>query len=288
MKTPLRLAIQKSGRLKDTSAELIRECGIHLQNRGANPLKAPATNFPLELLYLRDDDIPSCIADQAADAGIVGLNVVEEKQKPLRIVERLGFARCRLSIALPEAVPYESLRDLDGLHIATSYPRILRRFLDEEGIREATIHEISGSVELAPSIGLARGICDIVSSGSTLIANGLKEVVPILHSEAVLVAAEELSEPKQAILEKLLFRIRAVNNAKDRKYILLNTHEDNVEKIVRILPGLKSPTIVDLAEPGWKSMHSVVYEDEFWEVIDMLKEAGAQSILVVAVDKLID
>ena len=285
---PLRLAIQKSGRLKEGSSELIRECGIHFQNRGNNSLKVSASNFPLELLYLRDDDIPGCVADKAADIGIVGLNVVEEKQKQIRVVEKLGFAKCRLSIALPKASSRKSIEDLNGLHLATTYPNLLRKFLDENNVRGATIHEISGSVEIAPSIGLAEGICDLVSSGSTLIANRLKEVAVVLESEAVLIAHEDLSDEKVKILEKLLFRIRAVRNALDRKYILLNTRNEDIDKISEILPGLESPTIIPLREEGWSALHSVVYEDKFWEVIDRLKDAGAEGILVVSIDKLID
>ena len=285
---PLRLAIQKTGRLKDGSAELIKECGIHFQNRGSNPLKASASNFPLELLYLRDDDIPGCVADKAAHIGIVGLNLVEEKQKPVRVVERLGFAKCRLSIALPRSSEYESIKDLNGLHIATTYPRLLRKFLDGNNVQRATIHEISGSVEIAPSIGLAQGICDLVSSGSTLIANRLKEVAVVLESEAVLVAYENLPDEQHEILERLLFRIRAVKNAQNRKYILLNAPEDKVEEICKLLPALESTTIIDLAKEGWKALHSVVYEDKFWESIDELIDAGAEGILVMTIDKMIE
>ena len=288
VKEPLRLAIQKKGRLKEASAELIKECGIHFQTRGSNPLRASASNFPLELLYLRDDDIPGCVADQAAHIGIVGLNVVEEKQKPVRVIERLDFAKCRLSIALPRSMEYQGIEDLNALHIATTYPRLLRKFLDENNVQGATIHEISGSVEIAPSIGLAQGICDLVSSGSTLIENRLKEVAVVLDSEAVLIAYEDLPDEQNEILERLLFRIRAVINAKNRKYILLNAPEDKIEMISKLLPSLESPTVIDLLEPGWKSLHSVVYEDKFWESIDALIDAGAESILVVTIDKLIE
>jgi len=281
----LRIAIQKSGRLNQESLDLIKECGVKI-NDGKGKLKSIASNFPLEILYLRDDDIPGYVADNVADIGIVGLNVTQEKGKEVDIMIKLGFSRCRLSLAIPKEINYENLNYFNGKNIATSYPNLTERFLKEKGIR-ADIHEISGSVEIAPGIGLADAICDIVSSGSTLISNGLKEVVTILHSEAVLIKNRNQTPEKSGILDQLLFRIKAVHNARSNKYILLNAPNDKIEAITAILPGMKSPTVVPLAMEGWSSLHSVINEDKFWEIIDQLKNAGAQGILVVPIEKMI-
>jgi len=281
----LRIAIQKSGRLSQESLDLIKECNIKV-NDGKGKLKSNARNFPLEILYLRDDDIPGYVADKVADIGIVGLNVVLEKEKNLLTLLRLGFSKCRLSLAVPKEIDYRGLEFLNNKNIATSYPNITNRFLKEKGIR-ADIHEISGSVEIAPGIGLADAICDIVSSGSTLISNGLKEVETILHSEAVLIGNKELSAEKNKTLDQLIFRINAVQKARSFKYILLNAPNDKIEDIINILPGMKSPTVVPLAMEGWSSLHSVINEDKFWEIIDSLKQAGAQGILVVPIEKMI-
>lgn len=281
----LTIAIQKSGRLYDDSIRLLKEAGIEFNN-GLNKLKAEAINFPLEVYLLRDDDIPQYVEDAVADIGIVGENVLLEKARKLNVVERTGFGKCRLSIAFPKNVEYRSLQDLNGKRIATSYPRILSAYLEKNGI-SAEIHEISGSVEIAPGIGLADAICDLVSSGSTLLSNGLSETEVILRSEAVLVANTALNAEKQALLQKLLFRIQSVKKAKNNKYILLNAPNENLKKICSILPGMKSPTILPLAEEGWSSVHSVVREDDFWEIIEKLKAQGAQGILVVPIEKMI-
>lgn len=281
----LRIAIQKSGRLSDSSKKLLEECGIKFTN-GAGVLKTSATNFPLEILYLRDDDIPQYVEQGVADAGIIGENMSAEKGRDIRTIEKLGFARCRLSLAITREDEYTGPSYFNGKKIATSYPRILSEYLVKSNIT-ATIEEISGSVEVAPGIGLADAVCDIVSSGSTLLTNGLKEVAVIMKSQAILVANRNLPEKKLAILDKLLFRIRAVKNAGENKYILLNAPETAVEKIADILPGMKSPTILPLVEKGWVSIHSVVREDDFWERINMLKEAGAQGILVIPIEKMI-
>ena len=281
----LRIAIQKSGRLSEDSLDLIRECGIKFAN-GMRKLKSDAANFPIEFLFLRDDDIPGYVEDGVADIGIVGENVAVEKGKNVEIAKRLGFSKCRLSLAVAKSTVYNDVKDLQGRNIATSYPVILGQYLKEHGV-EATIHEISGSVEIAPSIGLAEAICDIVSSGSTLFMNGLKEVETIFRSEAVLIKGKKLSEEKQQSLEKLMFRINSVQKGKNNKYILLNAPEESLDKIISILPGMRSPTVLPLATKGWNSVHSVIKEDEFWEVIDQLKEAGAEGILVVPIEKMI-
>ncbi|RDV14810.1 ATP phosphoribosyltransferase [Pontibacter diazotrophicus] len=281
----LRLAIQKSGRLSEDSLNLIRECGISFVSSSLK-LKTESTNFPLEILYLRDDDIPGYVADGVADIGIVGENVLVEEGKQSLTVEKLGFSKCRLSLAVPKTMEYNSIQDLNGKNIATSYPNLLKAYLQEQGV-EADIHTISGSVEIAPSIGLAEAICDIVSSGSTLISNGLKEVERVFKSEAALIANEELSEEKREILEKLLFRIHAVQRARKKKYILLNAPNESLDEIRSLLPSIKSPTILPLAEDGWSSLHSVVNEDDFWEIIEKIKAAGAQGILVIPIEKMI-
>jgi len=281
----LKIAIQKSGRLQDDSLKLLKECGIDISN-GVNKLKAEASNFPLEVFFLRDDDIPQYVEDSVADIGIVGENVVLEKNKVVKIVEKLGFGKCRLSIAVGRNEIYESTHYLEGKKIATSYPLIVKNFLRANNIC-AEIHEISGSVEIAPGIGLADAICDLVSSGSTLFMNGLKEVETILMSEAVLIKHSELAEEKQRLLDKLLFRVQSVKKAKNNKYILLNAPNENLDKIIGLLPGMKSPSVLPLAEAGWSSVHSVLKENDFWEIIEKLREAGAQGILVVPIEKMI-
>lgn len=283
--TRLKLAIQKSGRLHDDSMKLLQECGIDIHN-GVNRLKTEAANFPLEVFFLRDDDIPQYVEDSVADVGIVGENVVLEKKKEVEVAQKLGFGRCRLSIAVNKAQAYEGLHSLQGLRIATSYPVLVRDFLDRHGI-QAEIHEISGSVEIAPGIGLADAICDLVSSGSTLFMNGLREAEVVLRSEAVLVAGRALGAPQRALLDKLIFRINAVRKAQRNKYILLNAPNDRLEDICALLPGMKSPTVLPLADEGWSSVHSVVNEDDFWDIIENLKRHGAQGILVVPIEKMI-
>jgi len=281
----LKIAIQKNGRLSENSKKLLEECGIKFSN-GISVLKTTAQNFPVELLFLRDDDIPQYVEQQVADIGILGENVVFEKNKDVNIIEQLGFAGCRLSIAIPKEETYTGPGYLMNKKVATSYPKILSDFLKKNKII-AEIEEISGSVEIAPGIGLADAVCDIVSSGSTLLTNGLKEVETILKSQAIIIGNKNLSKAKQDILASLLFRIRAVKNAKENKYILLNAPESAIEKICAILPGMKSPTIVPLVEKGWCSLHSVVKEDEFWERINQLREAGAEGILVIPIEKMI-
>ena len=281
----LKIAIQKSGRLSDNSKKLLEECGIKFSN-GISVLKSTARNFPVELLFLRDDDIPQYVEQEVADIGIIGENMVLEKNKDVIIIEQLGFAHCRLSLAIPKDESYPGVEYFMNKKVATSYPYILSDFFKKNKIT-AQIEEISGSVEIAPGIGLADAICDIVSSGSTLLTNGLNEVETLLKSQAVIIGNKNLNPEKQEILKSLLFRIRAVKNAKENKYILLNAPESAVQKICDILPGMKSPTILPLAEKGWCSLHSVVREDEFWERINQLKEAGAEGILVIPIEKMI-
>jgi ATP phosphoribosyltransferase len=280
----LKIAIQKSGRLHEDSMRLLKECGIDISN-GGNKLKAAAANFPLEVYFLRDDDIPQYVEDAVADAGIVGENVVYEKKKEVEVMEQLGFGKCRLSIAIGRNEEYMS-NSLQGKRIATSYPVLLQEYLTENKIT-AEIHEISGSVEIAPGIGLADAICDLVSSGSTLLTNGLKEAETILHSQAVLVRNKNLDSEKEKLLQRLLFRIRSVKKAKNNKYILLNAPQEKLQQIIALLPGIKSPTVLPLAEPGWSSVHSVIDENDFWNIIEQLKDAGAEGILVVPIEKMI-
>ncbi len=281
----LRIAIQKSGRLHEDSIRILREAGIEFNN-GINKLKSEAFNFPLEVLFLRDDDIPQYVEDGVADIGIIGQNVLIEKNKNVQTINALGFGKCRLSIAVPKAKEFTSAADLNGLKIATSYPHILGNYLKENNI-SAEIHEISGSVEIAPGIGLADAICDLVSSGSTLFMNGLREAQVIFKSEAVLVSGHNLSADKQEIINRLVFRLNAVKKAKNNKYILLNAPNNKLDEIIKILPGMKSPTVLPLAEEGWSSVHSVVNENDFWEIIENLKANGAQGILVVPIEKMI-
>ena len=281
----LRIAIQKSGRLSEKSLEILREAGISLTN-GSRKLLSVAQEFPVEVIYLRDDDIPQYVEDGVTDIGIVGENEFMERNCRVDLVERLGFARCRLSLAIPRSDAYQGPEDFENKRIATSYPLILGNFLRERGIK-AEVHVINGSVEIAPSIGLADAILDIVSSGSTLISNGLKEVETVMRSEAVIIANRNLGEEQQGLLQDLRFRIRSVLAASNNKYILLNAPNDRLEEIIRVIPGMKSPTVMPLAEAGWSSVHSVLSEKEFWAVIDRLRELGAQGILVIPIEKMI-
>ena len=285
MDTLLRIAIQKSGRLQEGSLHLLKESGLSFGN-GKDQLKAQARNFPVEVLFLRDDDIPQYVEDKVADVGIVGENIFVEKRKKNQLVKRLDFAKCRLSIAVPRSENYSGIKSLDGKNIATSYPNIVKDFLKKNGIN-AGIHEISGSVEIAPGIGLADAICDIVSTGSTLLGNGLKEVEVVMQSEAVVIANPDLIVEKQEILDKLLFRMEAVKKAKNNKYILMNCPNDSIAKITSMIPGMKSPTVIPLGREGWSSIHSVVDENDFWEKIDLLRSFGAEGILVIPIEKMI-
>ncbi|MDO6432397.1 ATP phosphoribosyltransferase [Flavitalea sp. BT771] len=281
----LKIAIQKSGRLYDDSVKLLKDCGIDLKN-GVNKLRTESDNFPMEIYFLRDDDIPQYVEDAVADIGIVGENVLYENCKQVDIVEHLGFGKCRLSVAVGRGEQYTDVTYLQGKRIATTYPTLVRQFLAKNKV-EADIHEISGSVEIAPGIGLANAIVDLVSSGSTLFMNGLKEVETVLQSQAVLVRNKNLSDEQQTILDKFLFRIRAVKRARNTKYILLNAPNDKLKDIIALLPGMKSPTVLPLAEAGWSSVHSVLNENDFWDIIERLKDAGAQGILVVPIEKMI-
>jgi len=281
----LKIAIQKSGRLYEDSLQLLKDCGIDTNN-GKDQLKVSVNNFPMEIMYLRNSDIPQYLEDGVVDVAIVGENLLAEKQKNSNIVQKLGFSKCRVSLAVPKDVETDELSYFQGKKIATSYPNTLKKFLSEQGIN-SDIHIISGSVEIAPNIGLADGICDIVSSGSTLFKNGLRETITLLQSEAVLAKTSLLSKEKEIILEKFLFRIKAVLKAKNSKYILMNVPDDKISEISAVLPVLKSPTVIPLAEKGWSSIHSVIDEDRFWEVIDQLKEKGAQDILIIPIDKMV-
>lgn len=283
--TRLKIAIQKKGRLSENSHKLLQECGIKFSN-GTDVLRTSASNFPVDILFLRDDDIPQYVEQQVADIGILGENIVLEKNRDVEILEQLGFAQCRLSLAIPKEESYTGPGWFMNKKVATSYPRLLNLYLAENNLTAST-EEISGSVEIAPGIGLAEAVCDIVSSGSTLMTNGLKEVEVLLKSQAVIIASRNLDQDKKNILEKLLFRIRSVRNARENKYILLNAPLESLHEICKILPGMKSPTILPLEEKGWCSIHSVVKEDEFWERIDQLRNAGAQGILVIPIEKMI-
>jgi ATP phosphoribosyltransferase len=285
MENRLKIGIQKSGRLYDDSVQLLRECGIDLRNV-KDRLRTESDNFPLEVFFLRDDDIPQYVEDGVADCGIVGENVLYEKNRRVEVVEKLGFGKCRLSVAVPRSQSYAGIQDLQGKRIATSYPHLVSQFLAAHSV-EAEIHEISGSVEIAPGIGLADVVADLVSSGSTLFMNGLREVETILQSQAVLVRNGSLGDEQQKLLDRLLFRIQAVKKAKRNKYVLLNAPNEKLSEIIAILPGMKSPTVLPLAESGWSSVHSVLSEDEFWDRIEKLKAAGAQGILVVPIEKMV-
>lgn len=281
----LKIAIQKSGRLSEDSINLLKKCGIKFNN-GIGKLRAEALNFPVEIYFLRDDDIPNYVEDSVADVGIVGENVLAEENRDVKKIEKLGFGKCRLSLAVPKTFEFNSLEDLQNKKIATTYPNILSDFFRRNEIK-TEIHNISGSVEIAPSIGLADAVCDIVSSGSTLFTNGLREVETVLESEAILFSRKDLDRDLQTILDKLLFRIKAVNAAKQNKYILLNAPNDNLQEIIELLPGMKSPTVLPLAESGWSSVHSVIAENDFWEVVETLKNKGAEGILVLSIDQMI-
>jgi len=281
----LRIAVQAKGRLYEETMMLLTESGIKLES-GKRLLLLPARNFPLEVLFLRDDDIPQSVADGVADIGIVGENEYAEKRKKVVLTKRLGFSKCRLSLAIPKEIAYTDISWFDGKVIATSYPEILNDFLKEKNVK-ADIHVITGSVEIAPSIGLSDGIFDIVSSGSTLITNHLKEVEVLMKSEALLISNPTLTAEKQAVLDELLFRFDAVKVAEDKKYILMNVPTENIDKIIEVLPGIKSPTIMPLAKEGWNSLHAVVDEKRFWDIIGKLKALGAEGILVIPIEKMI-
>ncbi len=281
----LKIAIQKKGRLTEKSLTLLKSCGINISN-GTSKLKTVAENFPLEVLFLRDDDIPQYIEQKVTDIGLLGEDIVLEKRKKVQVIEKLGFAKCRLSLAVPKDETYESLSYFDGKRIATTYPNVLSDFLRKNNI-SAEIEEISGSVEIAPGINLSDAICDIVSSGSTLFTNNLKEVKTVLRSQAVFTVNENLSTEKREILDRLLFRIRAVKRSSTNKYILMNAPDEAVDEISNLLPGLKSPTVTPLAEKGWSSMQSVIKEDDFWNVIEQLKLLGAEGILIAPIEKMV-
>lgn len=281
----LKIAIQKSGRLHDASFKILKNCGISIEN-GRDQLKVEASNFPLEIFYLRNGDIPQYLRDGIADLAIVGENLLYEKGDDLLIQKRLGFSKCKVSLAIPKQSTFKGVKDLEGMQIATSYPNTLQKYLDKQGVN-ANIHLITGSVEIAPNIGLADAICDIVSSGSTLFKNNLMESDVILKSEAVLASSPTLSKEKQGLLDKLMFRIDAVLRAENSKYVLLNAPNDKLEEIIKILPGMRSPTIMPLAESNWSSVHTVITQEKFWEIIDELKSAGAESILVSSIEKMI-
>jgi len=281
----LKIAIQKSGRLYEESLQLLKDCGIFVNN-GKDQLKVSVDNFPMEIMYLRNSDIPQYLEDGVVDVAILGENLLIEKGKNITTIQKLGFSKCRVSLAVPKEVETDEISYFQGKKIATSYPNTLKSFLEKKGI-VSDIHVISGSVEIAPNIGLADGICDIVSSGSTLFKNGLRETVTLLKSEAVLAQTPQLSTEKEAILEKFVFRIKAVLKAKNSKYILMNVPNEKIQKVSEVLPVLKSPTVIPLAEEGWSSIHSVIDEERFWEVIDELKENGAQDILIIPIDKMV-
>ncbi len=284
-KEKLRIAIQKSGRLNEDSLKILKDAGISIDN-GKEQLKASARNFPVEVLYLRNGDIPQYLRDGVVDVAILGENVLVEKGKDIIRGEKLGFSKCRVSLAVPKSVKYNGIQDLEGKKIATSYPNTVKEYLAEKGI-SADLHIINGSVEIAPNIGLADAICDIVSSGSTLFKNNLKEAEVMLKSEAILAISPKISEERQQILDKLQFRLKSVLNARTSKYILLNAPNDKLDDIIRLLPGMRSPTVLPLAEEGWSSIHTVINEERFWEVIDELKQHGAEGLLVVPIEKMV-
>lgn len=281
----LKIAIQKSGRLHDESIQILKDCGISVYN-GNDQLKVTASNFPLEVYYLRNSDIPQYLIDGVVDIAIVGDNLLVEKGQNIEIAEKLGFSKCKVSVAVPKSFNYNSIQDLNGLKVATSYPKTVVDYFSSKGI-SVDIHQISGSVEIAPNIGLSDAIVDIVSSGSTLFKNGLKEVEVIFKSEAVLAVSPQISDEAKQVLTKLQFRIQSVLRSRKSKYILMNVPNNKISEISKILPVLKSPTVMPLAEEGWSSVHSVIDEDKFWEVIDQLKEAGAEGILVCPIEKMV-
>ncbi len=281
----IKIAIQKSGRLNEDSVKILKECGISIDN-GKDQLKAQTRNFPMEVMFLRNGDIPQYLRDGVVDIAIIGENVLIEKGKDISVAERLNFSKCKVSLAVPKDFEYNSIKDLHGKRIATSYPNTVNEYLDKQGI-SAELHQISGSVEIAPNIGLADAICDIVSSGSTLFKNNLKEVEVMLTSEAVLAVSPKISEENKKLLEKLQFRIKAVLKARNSKYVLLNAPNDKIADIVRILPGMRSPTVLPLAEKGWSSIHTVVEKNKFWDILDELKAEGAEGILVCPIEKMV-
>ena len=281
----LRIAVQSKGRLFEDTMDLLKETGIKVSS-SKRTLLVQSSNFPLEVLFLRDDDIPQTVADGVADVGIVGENEFVERGEKADIVKRLGFSKCRISLAIPKAVDYPGVEWFNGKKIATSYPVILRKFLEEKGVN-TEIHVIQGSVEIAPGIGLADGIFDIVSSGSTLVSNNLKEVEVVMKREALLIGNPNLSEEKKAILDDLLFRINSVLIAEDKKYVRMNAPKARLDEIVKVLPGLKSPTIIPLADEDWCSVHAVLDEKHFWEIVGQLKALGAEGILVTPIEKMI-
>ncbi|OBX24121.1 MULTISPECIES: ATP phosphoribosyltransferase [Bizionia] len=281
----LKIAVQKSGRLHDDSMKILKEVGISIDN-GRDQLKASAKNFPLEVFYLRNGDIPQYLMDGVVDAAIIGENVLIENGNSIPIVEKLGFSSCRVSLAIPKSETYSGIQDLNGKRIATSYPNTVTAFLKNNNL-EAQLHIINGSVEIAPNIGLADAIVDIVSSGSTLFKNNLQEVEVLLQSEAVLAVSPEISQEEQDILNKLQFRLQSVLKARKSRYVLLNAPNEKLEKIIQILPGVKSPTVLPLAESGWSSLHSVIDKNDFWEIIDELKKAGAEGILVCPIENMV-
>ncbi|PIB30979.1 ATP phosphoribosyltransferase [Maribacter sp. 4U21] len=283
--TKIRIAIQKSGRLNEDSLQILKDCGISIDN-GKDQLKASSRNFPMEVFYLRNGDIPQYLRDGVVDIAIIGENVLIEKGTDISIAEKLGFSKCKVSLAVPKSFKYNSVKDFEGKRIATSYPNTVKNYLAEKGVN-VDLHIISGSVEIAPNIGLADGICDIVSSGSTLFKNNLKEVEVMLKSEAVLAVSPTISEERKALLGKLQFRIQAVLKARQSKYVLLNAPNDKLQNILALLPGMRSPTVLPLAEEGWSSVHTVINKDTFWEVIDELKHAGAEGILVCPIEKMV-
>lgn len=282
----IRIAIQKSGRLNEDSLQILKDCGIHIDN-GRDQLKASAANFPLDAFYLRNGDIPQYLRDGVVDIAIIGENVLVEKGQDIDIAQKLGFSKCKVSLAIPKEKSYKNLQDLEGKRIATSYPNTVNQYLKKHGV-QAELHIITGSVEIAPNIGLADAICDIVSSGSTLFKNNLKEVEVMLTSEAVLAVSPSIDPERKAILDKLLFRIQSILKGRDYKYVLLNAPNDKVDDIIALLPGMKSPTVLPLAEKGWSSIHSVVGKNRFWEVINELKENGAEGILVCPIEKMVN
>ncbi|MBU2946375.1 ATP phosphoribosyltransferase [Zobellia uliginosa] len=283
--TKIRIAIQKSGRLNEDSLQILKDCGVSIDN-GKDQLKASSRNFPLEAFYLRNGDIPQYLRDGVVDIAIIGENVLIEKGEDIGIAEKLGFSKCKVSLAVPKSVKYKSVQDFEGKRIATSYPNTVKKYLKEKGVN-SDLHIINGSVEIAPNIGLADGICDIVSSGSTLFKNNLKEVEVMLTSEAVLAVSPKISEERKELLSKLQFRIKSVLQARQSKYVLLNAPNDRLDKVLTLLPGMRSPTVLPLAEEGWSSVHTVINKDKFWDVIDELKQAGAEGILVCPIEKMV-
>ena len=281
----LRIAIQSKGRLFEDCMDLLKEAGIKLSN-AKRTLLIPSSNFPVEVLYLRDDDIPECVANGVADVGIVGLNEFSEREKDAKIVKELGFSKCRLSLAIPALIDYPGVEWFNGKNIATSYPNILRRFLDSKGVN-ASIHVITGSVEISPNIGLGDGIFDIVSSGSTLVSNRLKEVEVVVESQAVLIANNNLDAEKQEILEELMFRFDAVRSAEDKKYVMMNVPDESLETVISMLPGVKAPTVIKLATEGWHAVHTVITEKAYWQLVGKLKAAGAEGILALNIEKMV-